>query len=118
MAPSTGQAPAEKKRRLEEPTEKIIEAHRAEFFSKHHIEHGETHNLRVYDDIQQLLSDEHNPTPLVKLNHISPFKYTTVYGKIEWYNPYGSVKVWPHAFGSTELSIFLSGAQDSRAAHA
>jgi hypothetical protein len=72
---------------------KIIEAHKAEFFSKNHIEHGAKHHLRVYDDIQQLLADEQNPTPLVRLSHISPFQHTEVYGKIEWYNPYGSVKV-------------------------
>jgi len=71
---------------------KIIEAHKAEFFSKNHIEHGAKHHLRVYDDIQQLLADEQNPTPLVRLSHISPFQHTEVYGKIEWYNPYGSVK--------------------------
>ena len=71
--------------------QKIIESHRAEFFSQHHVTHGPRHALRVYDDIEQLLSDEHNPTPLVKLRG-TPFQHTEVYGKIEWYNPYGSIK--------------------------
>ena len=76
------------------PADRVIEAHRAEFFSENNIDHGDRHKDRVYDGgMQQLLSDEQNPTPLVKLNHISPFKHTVVYGKLEWYNPYGSVKV-------------------------
>ena len=50
------------------------------------------HVLRVYDSILGLLSDAENPTPLVRLNRVSPFKYTQVYGKLEWYNPFGAVK--------------------------
>ena len=39
-------------------------------------------------------SDAANPTPLVKLNRVIPntFKYTEFYAKLEWYNPFGSVK--------------------------
>ena len=50
------------------------------------------HALRVYDSIFGLLSGADNPTPLVRLNRVSPFKDTKVYGKLEWYNPFGSVK--------------------------
>ena len=50
------------------------------------------HETRVYDSILGLLSSADNPTPLVKLNRVSPFKHATVYGKLEWYNPFGSVK--------------------------
>ena len=50
------------------------------------------HGLRVYDSILGLLSDADNPTPLVRLNRVSPFKDTQVYGKLEWYNPFGAVK--------------------------
>ena len=50
------------------------------------------HALRVYDSILGLLSGIDNPTPLVRLNRVSPFKHTQVYGKLEWYNPFGAVK--------------------------
>jgi cysteine synthase/rhodanese-related sulfurtransferase len=50
------------------------------------------HALRVYDSILGLLSSVDNPTPLVRLNRVSPFKHTQVYGKLEWYNPFGAVK--------------------------
>ena len=50
------------------------------------------HALRVYDSILGLLSGPDNPTPLVRLNRVSPFKETQVYGKLEWYNPFGAVK--------------------------
>jgi cysteine synthase/rhodanese-related sulfurtransferase len=39
-----------------------------------------------------LLSNEENPTPLVRLNHVVPFQHTEVYAKLEWYNPFGAVK--------------------------
>jgi len=50
------------------------------------------HALRVYDSILGLLSGVDNPTPLVRLNRVLPFRHTQVYGKLEWYNPFGAVK--------------------------
>ena len=50
------------------------------------------HSARVYDSMLGLLSGEDNPTPLVKLNKVTPFKHTVVYAKLEWYNPFGAVK--------------------------
>ena len=50
------------------------------------------HALRVYDSILGLLSGADNPTPLVRLNRVTPFRHTTVYAKLEWYNPFGAVK--------------------------
>ncbi len=50
------------------------------------------HALRVYDSILGLRCDAENPTPLVRLNRVSPFRHTTVYAKLEWYNPFGAVK--------------------------
>jgi cysteine synthase/rhodanese-related sulfurtransferase len=50
------------------------------------------HTLRIYDSIIGLLSSEENPTPLVRLNTVVPFKYTEIYAKLEWYNPFGAVK--------------------------
>ncbi len=41
----------------------------------------------------QLLSDVNNPTPLVELKRVSKdFKHAKFYGKLEWYNPFGSIK--------------------------
>ena len=53
---------------------------------------SDNHDTRVYDSMLGLLSGEDNPTPLVKLNKVTPFKHTTVYAKLEWYNPFGAVK--------------------------
>ena len=50
------------------------------------------HSLRVYDSIVGLQSSEENPTPLVRLNRVVPFKHAQVYAKLEWYNPFGAVK--------------------------
>ena len=50
------------------------------------------HARRVYDSILGLLSSADNPTPLVRLNRVSPFRDTVVYAKLEWYNPFGAVK--------------------------
>ena len=50
------------------------------------------HGTRVYDSILELLSNAENPTPLVRLNRVIPFRHAVVYAKLEWYNPFGSVK--------------------------
>jgi cysteine synthase/rhodanese-related sulfurtransferase len=50
------------------------------------------HNTRVYDSILELLSNVENPTPLVRLRRVVPFRHATVYAKLEWYNPFGAVK--------------------------
>ena len=50
------------------------------------------HGLRVYESILGLLSSADNPTPLVRLNRVTPFRHTQVYAKLEWYNPFGAVK--------------------------
>jgi cysteine synthase/rhodanese-related sulfurtransferase len=47
---------------------------------------------RVFDSVLDLLSNEENPTPLVRINRVTPFKHTKVYAKLEWYNPFGAVK--------------------------
>ncbi len=47
------------------------------------------HRLRVYDSMVGLLPDADNPTPLVRLNRVVPFRHARVYGKLEWYNPFG-----------------------------
>ena len=50
------------------------------------------HTLRVYDSILGLRSGEDNPTPVVRLNRVTPFRHTQVYAKLEWYNPFGAIK--------------------------
>jgi cysteine synthase/rhodanese-related sulfurtransferase len=50
------------------------------------------HSKRVYESILEMLSSVENPTPLVRINRISPYQHTIVYAKLEWYNPFGSVK--------------------------
>lgn len=49
-------------------------------------------HVRVYETILDLLPSVDNPTPLVKLNRVNPYEHTQVYVKLEWYNPFGSVK--------------------------
>jgi cysteine synthase/rhodanese-related sulfurtransferase len=50
------------------------------------------HGLRTYDSMLDLLPNADNPTPLVRLCHVPGFRHATVYAKLEWYNPFGSVK--------------------------
>lgn len=50
------------------------------------------HALRTYDSILELLPDADNPTPIVRLNHVTGLEHAQVYAKLEWYNPFGAVK--------------------------
>lgn len=51
------------------------------------------HNKRVYNNIFELMPNEENPSPLVRLNRLSPAPETfPLYAKLEWCNPFGSVK--------------------------
>lgn len=50
------------------------------------------HRRRVYSNILELSANEENPTPLVRLNRVVPFRHAVVYGKLEWFNPFGAVK--------------------------
>jgi cysteine synthase/rhodanese-related sulfurtransferase len=50
------------------------------------------YSLRVYDSTLDMLSNAENPTPIVRLNRVTPYKHTKVYAKLEWYNPFGAVK--------------------------
>lgn len=42
------------------------------------------HRTRVYDSVLELLSSEDNPTPIIRLRRVAPFRYATVYAKLEW----------------------------------
>jgi cysteine synthase len=50
------------------------------------------HESRVYNDVFEMLPNEHNPSPLVRLNRMNPSPDFTLYAKLEWLNPFGSVK--------------------------
>jgi cysteine synthase len=49
------------------------------------------HAARVYEDITELLPTEENPSPMVRLNRLAP-PGSTLWAKLEWLNPFGSVK--------------------------
>ncbi|MGD2051255.1 MAG: cysteine synthase family protein [Acidimicrobiia bacterium] len=55
-------------------------------------------DVRRYDDIRQLLPDVDNPTPLVRVNHVVPEAGLDLYLKLEWLNPFGSIKDRAAAF--------------------
>lgn len=50
------------------------------------------HQTRVYDDVFEMLPSEENPTPLVRINRLNPQPGFTLLAKLEWMNPFGSVK--------------------------
>ena len=47
---------------------------------------------RVYQDIFEMLPSVENPTPLVRINQLNPSQAFTLYAKLEWMNPFGSIK--------------------------
>lgn len=49
---------------------------------------GTDHSARRYDDIRQLLPSLDNPTPLLRVARVAPHLYL----KLEWLNPFGSIK--------------------------
>src|SRR5438876_2461952 len=50
------------------------------------------HQTRVYNDVFELLPSEENPSPMVRINRMNPAPEFQLYAKLEWYNPFGSVK--------------------------
>src|SRR6266478_6289068 len=50
------------------------------------------HQTRVYNDVFELLPSEENPSPMVRINKMNPSPDFPLYAKLEWYNPFGSVK--------------------------
>jgi cysteine synthase len=50
------------------------------------------HQTRVYDNVFELLPSEENPSPLVRVNRMNPSAEFALYAKLEWLNPFGSVK--------------------------
>ena len=50
------------------------------------------HKTRVYNDIFEMMPNEQNPSPLVRINRLNPSAEFVLYAKLEWTNPFGSVK--------------------------
>ena len=49
-------------------------------------------SLRRYDDIRELIANPDNPTPLVRLRRVVPPGEFELFVKLEWFNPFGSIK--------------------------
>jgi cysteine synthase len=50
------------------------------------------HQTRVYNDVFEMLPTEENPSPMVRIHRLNPSPEFTLYAKLEWLNPFGSVK--------------------------
>ncbi len=50
------------------------------------------HETRVYNDVFEMLPSEENPSPLVRVNRMNPSADFALFAKLEWMNPFGSVK--------------------------
>jgi cysteine synthase len=46
----------------------------------------------VYDDVRDLIAGPDNPTPLVRVRRVVPGGAFDLYLKLEWMNPFGSIK--------------------------
>lgn len=47
---------------------------------------------RVYDSVFEMLPNVENPSPMVRINRLNPATDFQLYAKLEWQNPFGSVK--------------------------
>jgi cysteine synthase len=47
---------------------------------------------KVFDDVSQLIGSRKNPTPMVRLRRLAPTEGGILYAKLEWMNPFGSIK--------------------------
>ena len=50
------------------------------------------HQSRVYNDIFEMMPNEENPSPMVRINKMNPSPQFQLFAKLEWMNPFGSVK--------------------------
>lgn len=48
--------------------------------------------LRRYEDVRELIASPANPTPLVRMARVAPSATFMLYLKLEWFNPFGSIK--------------------------
>lgn len=52
-------------------------------------------SVRRYEDVRDLIANPDNPTPLVRLRRIVPGETFPLFLKLEWFNPFGSIKDRP-----------------------
>jgi len=52
---------------------------------------GTDPHLKRYNSLLEMIGDAENPTPIVALRHVAP-PGVALYAKLEWMNPFGSVK--------------------------
>jgi S-sulfo-L-cysteine synthase (O-acetyl-L-serine-dependent) len=50
------------------------------------------HQTRVYDSVFEMLPSEENPSPMVRIHRMNPSPDFELFAKLEWLNPFGSVK--------------------------
>jgi len=55
-------------------------------------------STRRFSDVRELLPDVANPSPLVRLNRVLADRDLDIYLKLEWMNPFGSIKDRTAAF--------------------
>jgi cysteine synthase len=60
-------------------------------------------DLRRFDDVRQMLPDVDNPTPLVGVSRVLPPAGLDLFLKLEWLNPFGSIKDRAAAYMLDEL---------------
>ncbi|HZD06209.1 MAG TPA: cysteine synthase family protein [Longimicrobiales bacterium] len=65
---------------------------------------GTSPELRRYDDVRWLLPDVDNPTPLVGVGRVMPDSRLELFLKLEWLNPFGSIKDRAAAFMLDQLA--------------
>lgn len=53
---------------------------------------GSDRSLRRFEDVRELLPDVDNPTPLLRVRRVVPEGAPPLYLKLEWLNPFGSIK--------------------------
>ena len=50
------------------------------------------HSLRRYQDVRDLIASPENPTPLLRTRRRDDREGLELYLKLEWFNPFGSIK--------------------------
>ena len=69
------------------------------------------HELRRYSDIRELIASQADPTPLVRANHVMPSAAFELCLKLEWFNPFGSIKdrtAAEHAGNNEGIAVAIS----------
>ncbi len=59
---------------------------------------GSNAALRRFGDIRELIASPANPTPMVKIGRVIPRSGFELHLKLEWFNPFGSIKDRPALF--------------------